>query len=293
MEDDPYYVPDCVFDGSAYGSSLAWRKLLHLPFERVTLLVTNDRNSGTNTANASSQVLLKFLRGILKSLGETIGHNWQSYQIALDFYADSAAEYNPPEHHFNEYDEYDPTPKRAWYDSAEEFRIARVQHKRLENGGGRDARYRFLKGDDKGLEARRIQTRQLCYAWNLLPLASPLHGKLTGQKFMYTPERVESLRKTNEIRELKYENAWPHRYEVSSADGLVGEMGFHHPKRWELASEEYDDYRGWMRHFEYAEEVESKGIGMKLTKARKPRVKKEEKGDKMEEEIEEGEMDGQ
>jgi len=39
---------------------------------------------------------------------------------------------------------------------------------------------------------------------------------------------------------------WPHKYEVAAADGLVGEMGIRHPKRWVLASEEYCEYYGFM-----------------------------------------------
>jgi hypothetical protein len=80
---------------------------------------------------------------------------------------------------------------------------------------------------------------------------------------------------------------WPHRYEVAAAEGLIGEMGIRHPKRWILASEEYDDYYGMMGRLTEAEDVESKGIGMSLAKMRKPRVKKAEA--EVEVEMEDGE----
>lgn len=40
-------------------------------------------------------------------------------------------------------------------------------------------------------------------------------------------EYAERLRKKDEMRKLKYEAVWPHRYEVTGADGLAGGMGAH------------------------------------------------------------------
>jgi hypothetical protein len=78
----------------------------------------------------------------------------------------------------------------------------------------------------------------------------------------------------DQLRKLKWDNLWPHKYEVAATDGLVGEMGIRHPKRWTLASEEYTEYYGLSGRLTESEDVESKGIGMPITKMRKPRVKK-------------------
>jgi hypothetical protein len=121
---------------------------------------------------------------------------------------------------------------------------------------------------------RRIQTEQICFSWNFLPTATPVPSKLQGKKLTYTTEHAEELRKTDQLRKLKYDNQWPHKYEVASADGLVGEMGVFHTKRWILASGGYDEYYGMTGRLTETEDVESKGIGMPLVKARKPRAKK-------------------
>jgi hypothetical protein len=94
---------------------------------------------------------------------------------------------------------------------------------------------------------------------------------------VHVHRRAEKLRETDELRKLKYENQFPHHYEVVSADGMVGEMGLRHPKRWELTSEESTEGENFMEHLKDSEAMESKGIGMKLTKARKSRGKKAEK----------------
>ena len=267
-----------LLSASAYlHRDIQWRRLLNRPFEKVTLLIIDcNRKEGTSNSEQLPNIdkLPSLLRSTLEEMGENIGSNWLSYQTALDFNFICQQE-EPPRHHFDKYGEYDPTPKRKWYKSAEAFRVARVQYDRLSTKGGRrEVERRYIKGDDEGLSARRIQTNQICFAWNLLPPATPLPGKLKGQKFRYTAEHAESLRKTDQLRKLKYDNAWLHRYEVMGADGLVGEMGIQHPNRWILASEEYDDYHGLMTHLEEVEDVESKGIGMKLTKSRKPHSRK-------------------
>lgn len=142
-------------------------------------------------------------------------------------------------------------PKRKFYESAEDFRIARVQRERFLTRGGRAmAEFYLPNGCNRAAGERRIQTRQICFAWNLLPPASPPHGKLTGKMFMYTSERVERLRKMNLLRKRRYENQWPHEYELESADRLVGEMGIRHPNWWVLASEEFTDFGGLTSHFE-------------------------------------------
>jgi hypothetical protein len=46
-------------------------------------------------------------------------------------------ENEPLAHCFNKYNEYDPTPKRRWYRSAEDCRLVRVQYEGLSTKGGR------------------------------------------------------------------------------------------------------------------------------------------------------------
>jgi hypothetical protein len=78
---------------------------------------------------------------------------------------------------------------------------------------------------------RRIQTKQICFAWNFLTTTTPVPPKLQGKKLTYTTELAEEYRKTDQLRKLTYDKQWPHKYEVAAADGFVGEMGIFHPKR--------------------------------------------------------------
>jgi hypothetical protein len=272
------YGRDDSFSVSTYTSKpRQWRHLLERPFDKVTLLVTDD-NRGKDSVHGEQSptwtMLPALFRSKIEEVGETIGSDWLSYQTALNFDV-MGEEHEPPHHHFDKNGEYDPTPKRAWYKSAEDLWFACVQFERLSTKGGRyEVEKRYIRGDDQGLSRRRIQTNHICFVWDLRTDGPGPATKLKGQRFTYTAEHAEALRKTDQLRKLKYENMWLSRYEVMSADGLVGEMGIRHPKRWALASEEYDEYYGITTHLKDAEDVESKGIGMKLTKARKPRSKK-------------------
>ncbi|KAI4944069.1 hypothetical protein J4E91_008924 [Alternaria rosae] len=254
-----------------------WRALLFHPFDKVTLLITDaseDTDDGTGSQIERYRSVVDILRDSLDAMGEGCGNDWLMFQNALDWDAICEEEYeDPPARFFNKYDEYDSTPKRKWYKTGELFRFARVQHVRLGDRGSR----KYIEKQalrDYIRRGQRIQTKQINFAWNFLPSTTPAHKKLIGKKHTYTAAHAEGLRKTDKLRKLKYENQWPHKYEVIAGDGLVGEMGIRHPKRWILASNEYDEYNGLMGRLTATEDVESKGIGMPLWKARKPRAKK-------------------
>ncbi|KAI4938593.1 hypothetical protein J4E85_001034 [Alternaria conjuncta] len=252
-----------------------WRALLFHPFEKVTLLITDaskDVNDLTSTHIEKYRSVVGMLRDSLDTMGENCGHDWLMFQNSLDWDAICEEEHEAPDRFFNKYDEYDSTPKRKWYKTAELFRFARVQHERLNDRGmrkyiGKQAARDYIR------TGQRIQTKQVCFAWNFLPSGKPTPKKLVGKMHTYTAQHAEQMRRKDQLRELKYENMWPHKYEVAAADGLIGEMGIRHPKRWVLASEEYTEYYGFMGQLKEAEDVESKGIGMALWRAR-PKAEK-------------------
>ena len=268
-----------------------WRTLLLHPFDKVTLLITDaseDKDGDTTAQIEKYRSVISMLRDSLDGIGENCGHDWLMFQNALDWDAICGREYgDPPARFLNKYGEYDDTPKRKWYKTAELFRFARVQHERLRHRGMRKCIEKEVHRNHTRL-GQRVQTKQINFAWNFLPSSTPTPKKLFGKKHTYTAKRAESLRKTDQLRRLKYDNQWPHKYEVTSGDGLVGEMGIRHPKRWILASEEYDEYHGMMERFSAAEDVESKGIGMPLWKAEKARAKKVDAGEESEIEDEDG-----
>ncbi|KAI4951788.1 hypothetical protein J4E86_007204 [Alternaria arbusti] len=255
-----------------------WRALLLHPFDKVTLLITDaskDVDDLTSTHIEKYLSVIGMLRDSLDGMGENCGHDWLMFQNSLDWDAICETEYgDPPARFFNKYDEFDDTPKRKWYKTAELFRFARVQHERLSNRGSRKyVEKQALR--DYIRTGQRIQTKQINFAWNFLPSTTPAPEKLVGKMHTYTAQHAGQMRRKDQLRELKYENQWPHKYEVAAADGLIGEMGIRHPKRWVLASEEYTEYYGMMGQLKEAEDVESKGIGMPLWRAR-PKVKKGE-----------------
>jgi len=260
------------------GEISQWRALLLHPFDKVTLLITDasaDVDDCTSTQIAKYRSVVSMLRDSLDTMGENCGHDWLMYQHALDWavICEQEDEFSTPARYFDKYGEYDDTPKRKWYKSAELFRFARVQYERLSNRG---SRYEVEKAAlrDYIRTGQRIQTKQISFAWDFLPTTTTVPKKLVGKMHTYTAEHAGKMRRKDQLRELKYENMWPHKYEVSAADGLIGEKGIRHPKRWVLASEEYCEYYGIMGQLKEAEDVESKGIGMALWKARKPRVEK-------------------
>lgn len=152
----------------------------------------------------------------------------------------------------------------------------RVQHTRINNGGRELAEHSILR-PDRPMARRRILTKQSCFAWHFLaPNAKA--PKLAGTKQIYSAEHAESLCRTDLLQKLKYENQWPHSYELSGALRMVGEIGVHHPKRWILASTDYDGQHGLMQRGTEEHKVERKGIGMEMKKARKAKtVKRKEK----------------
>ena len=258
------------------GKSPQLRALLLRPFDKVTLLITDaseDKDKDATVQLENYSHIVDILRNSLQSIGDEIGYNWLMYQDALDWDAICEQE-----------DEDPPAPKRKWYKTAELFRFARVQYERLSNS---DLREEVEEAGLLGYKTRRrIQTKQINFAWNFLPSTTPAPKKLVGKKHTYTAEHADALRRTDQLRKLKYENQWPHKYEVAAADGLIGEMGIRHPKRWVLASEEYCEYYAMMGQLKDAEDVESKGIGMPLWKA-KPRAKNGEGDGRAEETAEE------
>lgn len=202
------------FDRTDSHIGFMWRQLLYLPFNKVTLLVTNTSTDAQVPPDTSA--LAKFLRSTLSSLAETIGYNYQSHLVALDHHAAMDYEYGEPRpHQIDRYGEYDPTPKRAWYTSAEEFRFARVQYERIcDRSHSKWVHKQWIRGDDQVLHAPRIKTKELCFAWDVrgADAMSNAHGKLklVGKKYMYTLERAEKLWAKDELRKRRYENLWPH-----------------------------------------------------------------------------------
>jgi hypothetical protein len=110
-------------------------------------------------------------------------------------------------------------------------------------------------GNDAALWNRHIQTKQICFAWNLLPNTSALPTKLKGQRHKYTAEHTDNPHQTDQLRKLKCENAWPHLHVVTSTDDLVGEMAIRHPKRWTLASDKYTENYGMVGHMTDDEDI--------------------------------------
>jgi hypothetical protein len=257
-----------------------WRLLLHHPLDKVTMLISYaSQNASADTDSQAEKYrnVVSILRESLEDMANNIGSDWLSFQHALDWNVLNEEEY-PRDRCFKKYGEYDPTPKRKWYKSAEVFRFARVQHERLsDRGRRREVGNAFKRGGYNG-RGHRIQTRQICFAWNFLPTAAPVPPKLQGKKLTYTAELAEEYRKTDQLRKLTYDKLWPHKYEVATAGGLIGEMGICHPKRWILASEDYTECCGLSGRLTETEDVRSKGIGMPVTKAWKPRAKKMKSG---------------
>ena len=107
--------------GCAWSGKISqWRKLLHHPFDKVTLLISDaDQKDGITNATQAEKYrnVVSILRGSLEEMMDNIGSDWLSFQRALDFEV-IGEEYNPPAHYFNKDDEYDSTPKRKWYRSA-------------------------------------------------------------------------------------------------------------------------------------------------------------------------------
>jgi hypothetical protein len=67
-------------------------------------------------------------------------------------------------------------------------------------------RHRLLRGEYDGCARRRVQTSYVAFAWEFHSPTAIKPAKLKGQKFTYTPEHAEFLRKTDKLCKLKYEN---------------------------------------------------------------------------------------
>lgn len=110
--------------------------------------------------------------------------------------------------------------------------------------------------------------KHIGFAWNLISSSSDSPATfqdsitMMGEKLTCS-SRHPILRPGDEdIGELEYENLCVHRYEVISADGLVGEMGIVSPRRW--VEGEYADLRSSNNLAK--ESVQMIGIGGKLSK---------------------------
>jgi hypothetical protein len=241
-------------------------KFLRHRFDKVTLLVTDalvDAVSVDEDRLQKYQDMATTLRDSLDTMTEEIGNDWLGYQSSLDLAC------------FDDYEQLQPL-KRLPQHTAEIWRFQCVQYKRINTKHG----LREAMSSSHG--GRRIQAKQISFACNFLPSSNPAPAKLQGKKLTYPADIVERFRKEDKMRRLKYEKQWPHKYEVMAADGLVGEIGIHHPKRWILASEEHTEYKGvthgmW-ENLMKAEDGESSGIGMDIVKAKKPRAKKAKAG---------------
>ncbi|KAF2642120.1 hypothetical protein P280DRAFT_541701 [Massarina eburnea CBS 473.64] len=246
-----------------------WRLLWNQPFDKVTFHVTDpdaSTPSGPDMITKYREAIQK-LHNTLEMMDWLIGCEWLEFQDGLDMKKWETkwdADFQPP--------------KRADYDSADDFRFARVQWKRLGDREERKAIVQrwlgYINGGDTGELKAGILTKQICFAWNFLASGEPSPDKLLGQKHTYSPEHAEELRKVDMLRTLKYDKLWPHRYEVSGADGLVGEIGMAHPRRWQLASEEASEWDSMWLFYDVAEDVESAGIGSDIVKVEKEQGRK-------------------
>lgn len=115
--------------------------------------------------------------------------------------------------------------------------------------------------------------KHIAFAWNLTTSSDPSfldNVNMVGTKFTYSPDYYSSLHYPEKMRSLPYDKVWPHRYEVMSADELVGEMGIVSPLRWmnemKEAENEYGDSLFWKNLVE-EENVQMLGIGGKLRQA--------------------------
>jgi hypothetical protein len=93
-----------------------WRALLHHPFDKVTLLISDASQDGDTDAIAQNEkyrTVVNLLRESLEDMANNSGYDWLSFQHMLDWNV-----------FCQEHDEYDPKPKRQWYRSAELFRFA-------------------------------------------------------------------------------------------------------------------------------------------------------------------------
>ena len=265
-----------------------WRLLLERPFDKITLLVTDASNGeGKLTDNeiGNYELAVETLREYLIFMGDNIGEEWDEFQTCLDM--EELPKVVPQEHSpgYRYYDKSYECPCCGWYeddtynppdrkDFATEklYRFARVQYERLRDKDYRTRveAYACVRGN-ASLTTRRIQTKTICFAWNFLPPNSKMPTKLQGQKFRYTEKRVARLCEQNDMgtpKRWQYDEAWPHRYEVSANKTLIGEMGISHPNRWTMASDEYDRYSGMMCELIDTANVESKGIGMEVREVR-------------------------
>ncbi|KAF2439001.1 hypothetical protein P171DRAFT_502169 [Karstenula rhodostoma CBS 690.94] len=162
-------------------------------------------------------------------------------------------------------------PKRRDYDSDEEHRFARVQWNRLCAAGVRELE--DLCPYYPAHISKRIQTKEIVFAWDYRSSNEPLSGKLLGEKQRYQQTRAEELAEKDLLRvpvnDEEYDEEWPYACYLDlegwdgllNNDSLAGMWVIGHPKRWMLTSQEVLD-----------EDNSNDGMGLGLTNGRKERV---------------------
>jgi hypothetical protein len=165
-------------------------------------------------------------------------------------------------------------PKRRDYNSADEHRFARAQWNRLCSSrvlGSRSVNYGEDPKDAHTL--KRIQTKEIRFAWDYRCSKEPVGGDLLGERQRYLQTRVEALAHEDSLRvpedDEEYDKEWPYACYLDlegwdgmlNNDSLAGMWVIGHPKRWMLTSREVLD-----------EEDMDDGMGLGLTNGRKERV---------------------
>jgi hypothetical protein len=209
--------------------------LLRRPFDKVTFIVQDGDRPWHDTQTERNAIADAF-RAQLEVITWYICDDWHAYQKNLDSALLNKEKYGDGAYPDSKH--CDRGPERRHFRTAEQYRIAQVQWKHLFE------RWGFMKYRASWpSRSARVCVKHICFAWNLLNTKSSTASldsiKMKGKKFTYTKEYAEKLRKYEEMRRLKYDNVWPHRYEVMSADGLVGEMAIVSPRRWTMARDEY------------------------------------------------------
>lgn len=201
-------------------------------------------------------------------------------------------------------DAFHPGPKKAAYKTREQYELAFTQWKRITDSPMNDVAFRestdggyrgagqpmcFCRphgGGDANEDYDKIpiedeRIKEIVFAWDFRTSTEPVRGGLKGKAFRYHQSHTGYLAKCCQMQIpktiRKYDERWPSRTFLDSEDGMVGLMGYKHPKRWAMAHlEEVMDEEylvgALITSLETDEgtskEVTSQGIGMPIVPKR-------------------------
>ncbi|KAF2110295.1 hypothetical protein BDV96DRAFT_667274 [Lophiotrema nucula] len=223
-----------------------WGSIIHRHFDKLTLYVHGD-NAPPHTTEEERTRVFRTFKFYLFEFAYIIKSG------ALDNIDHWTSEYVEP--NLGDF------PNRRHYTKMEAFHFDLV-HWRRAQAKRQEIRYRLE--EQHGYPRLPVRTNHICIAWNLLGPGEMTPQRLTGKKLKYTWQHVDKLRETDMLRLRSYDNVWPHRYEVTGAEGLVGEVGLAHPDRWELATGEADGEESFIHDMKEVVDVYTTGIGEKL-----------------------------